>query len=581
MSPPAPAAEGANAGSIAALFPVNIETSVTPVLIRLCRKYPKTTRLLGVLLAAMLPFKLIKGKLLSMLEYLLPFVSTTYQIQEKDPMAALLRPWLSKQITIWPQRPVELCSSLEGLRWSGDPRGYEVDREGLGFVVDPRIDYRLFWYGGVLFSHTFQKDQHRPRESEHTLRCFTRSASPLTKLVQAVLETKSQRKATEAIPYTAMYVPEHTSKPPQWRLQSHKPARVLDTVQLDQITKQAIINDVARFLHRKTKTKYKARCIPYRRGYLFHGPPGSGKSSLAVAIAGHFKLSVYSLSLADPELTDSTLARLVAGTEESRAVILLEDVDAAGIGRETTATEMRSKQITVENQNAVKTKTSQVTLTGLLNAIDGATAPEGHILIMSSNCPADLDKALTRPGRVDVWMEFKNASSEQLRGMFVRFFTEEEEENQSKVPSNEEDAEDEVTAGTNGTDNVPVTSSAAADSKVAEPELAIGLTSFPIDQKHGLSQPQLEELAEEFVKLVPEYVMSVAQVQEYFIPRFGDPKSAVKGAAEWVNTVLEQEAAVPAEDLAGETRQGTPTPSLVDEERKEWADGGDPATDED
>jgi mitochondrial chaperone BCS1 len=590
MAPSEGTDDDASSGGIAALFPANVGTyvhnlsehgnifgiptvllsKITPFVLKMCRKYPKTTRIVGVLLAATLPLQIITTRLRSMLAYLLPFISTTFTLDTNDPLAKLLVPWLRKQTTIWPKRPIALCTSLDKLRNIGDSRGYQQKPGGAGFVLDPTVDYRLFWYKGVLFSHTYEREAQQGTP-DHTLRCFTRSAEPLTDLIEAVLRTKVPVVVEEEIRYTSMRVPDHTDL--DWNLLSEKPARGLESVQLDQGIKETIINDVARFLHDKTKAKYNARCIPHRRGYLFHGPPGNGKSSLAAAIAGHFSLEIFSLSLTDPELTDGSLARLVANTEDERALILIEDIDAAGIGRETTAIKMQNQKSTVPNEgknadaSSKKPKrtvrTSKVTLSGLLNAIDGATAPEGHILVMSSNCPEDLDKALTRPGRVDVWLEFKNASAEQLLGMFMRFFTEDGEEDWKS------------------TDAAAAASAPAANTEAKEPELAIGLSSFPIDQKHGLSQPQLEELAEQFVKIVPEYVMSVAQVQEYFIPRFGDPKSAVKGATEWVKTVLEQEAAVPAEGLAGETRQGTPTPSLVDEERKEWADGADSATDED
>ena len=52
----------------------------------------------------------------------------------------------------------------------------------------------------------------------------------------------------------------------------------------------------------------------------------------------------------------------------------------------------------------------RVTLSGLLNAIDGIAAPEGHILIMTTNKPHELDNVLVRAGRISVRVGFKNAS---------------------------------------------------------------------------------------------------------------------------------------------------------------------------
>ena len=67
-------------------------------------------------------------------------------------------------------------------------------------------------------------------------------------------------------------------------------------------------------------------------------------------------------------------------------------------------------------------KQSKVTLSGILNAIDGASAPTGHLLIMTTNHPENLDDALIRPGRVDFIVEFSYATREQIRDVFLKLF---------------------------------------------------------------------------------------------------------------------------------------------------------------
>lgn len=95
--------------------------------------------------------------------------------------------------------------------------------------------------------------------------------------------------------------------------------------------KKALFDDLEQFLEPTRKSWYEEQGIPYRRGYLFFGKPGCGKTSLARAIAGYFQLNVYCLSLLQPEVTDESLIQLFQNFGR-RAMILFEDIDSAGIG---------------------------------------------------------------------------------------------------------------------------------------------------------------------------------------------------------------------------------------------------------
>jgi hypothetical protein len=64
-----------------------------------------------------------------------------------------------------------------------------------------------------------------------------------------------------------------------------------------------------------------------------------------------------------------------------------------------------------------------ITLSFLLNLLDGVLETPGRILVITSNYPEKLDKALVRPGRIDVKIEFKNASREVIREMVARFYS--------------------------------------------------------------------------------------------------------------------------------------------------------------
>lgn len=86
------------------------------------------------------------------------------------------------------------------------------------------------------------------------------------------------------------------------------------------------------FLDRETQKKYASLDIPYRRGYLFSGPPGTGKTSLSVALAGLFGLDIYVIPLFDNQITDSDLKDLFTNLPE-QCMVLLGDIDAEDLSK--------------------------------------------------------------------------------------------------------------------------------------------------------------------------------------------------------------------------------------------------------
>jgi chaperone BCS1 len=176
--------------------------------------------------------------------------------------------------------------------------------------------------------------------------------------------------------------------------------RALESVVLDQGIKDMIVNDLARF--RSSEAWYKKIGVPYHRGYLFYGEPGSGKSSLSIALAGHFKSDIYLFNL--NSINDRQLYNLMSMVPAGSA-ILLEDIDAVFTGRAT------------DNEKSVS-------FSGLLNALDGIGSKDGNIVFMSTNHIEQLDPALLRAGRSDLKIHFGSATRYQTEEMFARFFPE-------------------------------------------------------------------------------------------------------------------------------------------------------------
>jgi mitochondrial chaperone BCS1 len=199
------------------------------------------------------------------------------------------------------------------------------------------------------------------------------------------------------------------SKQRTWIADAECNARSIETVYLPPRTKKVLIDDVVEFLRPETKVFYAHHHIPYRRSYLFHGPPGSGKTSMVQALMTLGRKYLYIPMLTSEEMTDESLHYAMQKVRED-SVVLLEDIDAI---------------FDIERHNRVCN--SKLTFTGLLNAIDGVDNPKGYILILTTNNPHHLDPSLIRPGRVDVHVAFHNASNEQIEEMWTSFYPQEKE----------------------------------------------------------------------------------------------------------------------------------------------------------
>lgn len=181
--------------------------------------------------------------------------------------------------------------------------------------------------------------------------------------------------------------------------------RPLGSVILDEGVKESIVHDVNDFMARQQW--YTDRGIPYRRGYLLFGPPGSGKSSFIQALAGELDFSVAMINLSETGMTDDKLAFLLTKLPK-RSLLLLEDADAAFVNR---------RQRDTDGYTG-----ATVTFSGLLNALDGVAAGEERIAFLTTNHVDRLDPALIRPGRVDMTLRIGEATRYQAGQMWDRFY---------------------------------------------------------------------------------------------------------------------------------------------------------------
>lgn len=184
--------------------------------------------------------------------------------------------------------------------------------------------------------------------------------------------------------------------------------RQFDSVILDNNIGERILSDVNEFL--TSRDWYAQRGVPYRRGYLLHGPPGCGKTSYITALAGMLEYDICQMNLSNSALSDERLSYLL-NVAPPNSIILLEDIDAAFLNRDE-----------IDYSRSAYQGLGRVTLSGILNVLDGVASSEERLLFMTTNYPERLDPALTRPGRVDMKVYIGYATNTQLERAFEKFY---------------------------------------------------------------------------------------------------------------------------------------------------------------
>ena len=278
-----------------------------------------------------------------------------------------------------------------------------------------------------------------------------------------------------------------------------RPVRPMETIHFDEEVKKRLLRDISHYLEPSTRQYYVKRGIPYRRGYLLHGPPGTGKTSLSLALASYFKIDLYLCHL--PSVRDDGALEDQFAKLPPKCVILLEDIDAVGVqrrrglgGEEESDSEnsddgqplRRAKKKSKFNYSSHNPGCS---LAGLLNVLDGVASQEGRIVLMTSNFADRLDKALVRPGRIDHMIFLGYISRISAEKMFLRMY----------APSETE----------------------SGDHGMRETKT-----------KHSFEE--LEKFASEFSAQIPEGKFTPAQIQGFLLGRKREPDVAVAEIGDWV-----------------------------------------------
>ncbi|KAL1693228.1 P-loop containing nucleoside triphosphate hydrolase protein [Schizophyllum commune] len=515
----------------------------------------------------------------------------TAHFHETDMPYAWLMLWLSKQPE-WGR-----TRECEGVTMRDRAAG-EDDALSLKVVFQPTFESQLTIYfrGHWLRVWRWKKDS--TDEEVLSVSVVARSSDVLKTLVRTAkkeYEASLEHSISLFIPAPpspfGYYSSRHYSRSANdWTLDRTRPKRPLRTVVLERGIKESIVDDVGDFL--ASEKWYGDRGIPFRRGYLLHGPPGNGKSSLIYALASHYALDVYTISLSAPGMTDESLGALIGGVP-SRCILLLKDLDTALAPpkpppEKDDESEEEDKKNGDPNNNPNNGSNSNspnppepyfdprrrkagdadpmantLSLSGLLNALDGVAASEGRLLFATTQHVHTLDPALARPGRMDVWVEFKNASRPQAADFFRAFFVSKEDADARRLQEEAARAANdpdriELDGRRRRTDSQGTSSDEEYDIDrhvIAEPmssqashatarrrtqSLQTDEEDLPPSDVRNLWAPttlplaELDRLAEIFAAQLPEYEFSVADLQGYLLRHKSQPQRAARGLTEWV-----------------------------------------------
>lgn len=326
--------------------------------------------------------------------------------------------WIANQTPLWGPKhfmPPEGGDEASGIY------GYDIDANNKKKERDARVlgiapGTYIYKYSGKLLMVTYIYQEPKGNQANPFRKFTLRLLGGSKKMLENFLGEIHRHHKQETEDMVGVY----SAISGSWQREKSLNKRPLSTLITEQNTAESIRADLEWFYG--ARSWYAERYIPYRRGYLLYGMPGTGKSSLAHCLASELGLELYVVQLAQMGLDDTSLRRLFK-LVPPKSLLLLEDIDCLFSSRQTKPS---NDVDLVENEDGsfstqIK-QSSPITLSGLLNALDGVTGQEGSVVIMTTNHPERLDPALIRPGRVDRKVEMKPAGSQEIERMYLRFF---------------------------------------------------------------------------------------------------------------------------------------------------------------
>jgi ATPase family associated with various cellular activities (AAA) len=191
------------------------------------------------------------------------------------------------------------------------------------------------------------------------------------------------------------------------------------------------------------KAYYAELGIPYTLGMLLHGVPGVGKSSTVKAIANHTGRHLIVIPMTKMRQFN-TLRQIMLNDEiegftipNHKRLYIFEEIDCNGMQHvimKRSPSQSQTSDVSIATLESVMTKMGigpkekltdhdPITLGSFLELLDGINEAPGRIIVMTTNkCPDNFDDALLRPGRIDMTLEFKRCTKQEIDQLYKLWF---------------------------------------------------------------------------------------------------------------------------------------------------------------